>query len=84
MGLGREVAELNYKKQQRTRQAREDLLTRLRQEILPDSWGLGREVAELNYKKQQRTGQAPGGFTDAPAAGNSPRFMGGLGGKLRN
>ena len=28
------------------------------------------------HKKQQRTGQAPGGFTDASAAGNSPRFRG--------
>ncbi len=27
-------------------------------------------------KKQQRNGQAPGGFTDASAAGNSPRFRG--------
>ena len=29
-----------------------------------------------DMKKQQRTGQAPGGFTDASAAGNSPRFRG--------
>ena len=36
---------------------------------------LGRGDAEL---KQQRTVQAPGGFTDASAAGNSPR-SGGLG-----
>ena len=31
---------------------------------------------QMNYEKQQRTGQAPGGFTDASATGNSPRFRG--------